>query len=179
MLEAAIGAATLAVALHTLVKDKHARAKEKKAKEEELRKEDLRRLRDLRREVLDNLEILKWFDRKGTDLTARMAYDPATRAQLKALQNQEIHKAREDIDCFLRMVREPVTEKSLPADDPLRVFWVIKDADDMLHGLAKRLERQPPQYAPRAPAIILKRRIPALQKKLETICKALAAVPEK
>jgi len=178
MIEMALTAAGLAVAIATAVGQEAARRKKKKEEQVEIRRNDLLRLLNLKKEVRRNLDILAWFDGKGADLSSRMAYDPVTRKQLDALRFAELKSARDDIDAFLRIARERLTEKSLSPEDPMRVFWAIKDAAVMLEGLADRLTRLPEKPAPRAPQVILKRRIPALRKKLCQIDKALARVPD-
>lgn len=164
MLEVIIAGASLAFSIYQLADRK---IKDARALEEENRK----RLVSLREEIACNLDTIHQINKNDT--SAASVYNPVQRRLLESLKCKEIVRAAEDFDLFLqgKLTKEPSVK------DPARVFWDIKDSAAKLNDLCVRLERTPKEPVHGAGRILVMRRLPPIQRRLESIDKVLSIIP--
>jgi hypothetical protein len=164
LLELIFAGASVALALYQIANSK---IKDFHALEEENRK----RLIALREEIARNLDTIKQLQKNDT--SAQAVYDPVQRALLNALSFNVIDSTAQDFDLLLKnkLKKEPSVK------DPTRIFWDIKDAADKLKDLSAKLKEIPKKPAPGTRRILVMRRLPAIQRRLENIDKVLSIIP--
>jgi hypothetical protein len=168
VVELVISGASLAITLFGIVQKT---IKDKRV----IREADMKRLIDLRTEVKHNQEIVGYLAK--FDTSSRAVYDPAIRKLIIALQFKELQKARNDFNRFLGKDLTKVSKKGSTKTDPLQIFWAITDTAKKINDLNSRLTLIPTKPTPKAPRILLGRRLPALAKRLEFIDQTLSIIP--
>ena len=160
----------LALALYDIVEKKI-------TKYIQIKKDHATQLVALRKEVRRNLVTVNELLKKDTSALA--VYDPAIRKSIGSLRHKELLAASEQFEPIVGKLLKKAVKKAPDKKDPMRIFWNIKDTATKLADLEKRMEKVPDKPGRNAPRVILSRRLPALQYRLQEIDGALGIVPVK
>jgi hypothetical protein len=167
MIESIIAAASLLAALYDII-SKHIKAWKF------LQKRLQEQIKALKAETMRNIGIIRELEKE--DLKGPALHSPAIRKLISRLSCTEAGKVSREFDLVLGKRLKKQAKTTVPKNDPVRVFFAIKDAAEKIAELKDRavLAAKP---APHATRTILSRRVPAIRKKLDIIAAALAPIP--
>jgi len=166
-LEIVFASAQLVLGLFDTITDKYSEWKR-------LRKEIQEQIIALKTETIRNSDILKELQKE--DLSRNAIRNPGIRKLISQLRCSEAEKVSKDFDLFLGRKLKKEQKQTPAKNTPLKVFFAIGDTAVKIADLKDRAVRaaKPAGHATRT---ILSRRIPAIQKRLDIIEKALVSVP--
>jgi hypothetical protein len=127
---------------------------------------------DLRKEVKDNLVIVQYLMKQ--DNSTQAVYDPVIRKNINALRFEKLAMTSELFDLVIGKQLKKHTNKPPSPKDKMRIYWNIRDTARKLEDFNQRMKRIPTKPSSQAPKIILKRRLPALERRLKEINEALS-----